>query len=192
MQTSKIQVLPPLYTSTCLDNQSKKTDHALMRLSSQPSNKSTLENNICHLLESIHHLQRCTELHAGWLHRHGQVHKSRADFHMFLAGVLTQPFSEGSKEECICSRFDQEKTKQTLFYLLSEYKAACGNTLISCDDYHLNNLYSCLFWRSQENDAYPTQTHTGKALFKSLDGGGFMQLPLTHAGKIWVLTVQTL
>lgn len=83
MQTSKIQVLPHLYTSTCLDNQSKKTDHALMRLLSQPSNKSTLTNNVCHLLESINHLQRCTELHAGWLHRHGQVHNSQADSRVF-------------------------------------------------------------------------------------------------------------
>ena len=30
-----------------------------------------------------------------------------------------------------------EKTKHRCFYLLSEYKAACGNTLINSDDNHL-------------------------------------------------------
>lgn len=35
------------------------------------------------------------------------------------------------------------------------------------------------------------QTDTGRALGKLLDGGGFMQPPLTHSGKICVLTAQT-
>lgn len=54
------------------------------------------------LLESIKHSQRCTELHAGWLHGYRQVYKAWADFHAFLARVLTQSSSEGSKDKRVC------------------------------------------------------------------------------------------
>lgn len=40
-----------------------------------------------------------------------------------------------------------EKNKTDIFYLLSEYKAACGNTLISCDDNHLT-IYTAVYFEA--------------------------------------------